>query len=30
MNYMMYNVFKFKESVDCDNLNIRCKKREKN
>ena len=28
MNYMMYNVIKFKESIDCDNLNIRCKKRE--
>lgn len=29
MNYLMYNVIKFKESIDCDNLNNRCKKREK-
>ena len=29
MNYVMYNVIKFKESIDCDNLNNRCKKREK-
>lgn len=29
MNYVMYNIIKFKESIDCDNLNNRCKKREK-
>ena len=27
MNYVMYNVIKFKESIDCDDLNNRCKKR---
>lgn len=29
MNYLMYNIIRFKESIDCDNLNIRCRKREK-
>lgn len=29
MNYLIYNVIRFKESIDCDNLNQRCKKREK-
>ena len=25
----MYNIIKIKESIDCDNLNYRCRKREK-
>lgn len=29
MKYLMYNIIKFKESIDCDNLNYRCRKREK-
>ena len=29
MNYLMYNIIKFNESIDSDNLNHRCRKREK-
>ena len=29
MKYVMYNINKFKESIECDNLNNKCKKREK-
>ena len=29
MNYLMYNIIKVKESINCNNLNIRCKKLEK-
>lgn len=29
MNYLMYNVIRFKESIDCDSLNNRCRKRKK-
>ena len=29
MKYVMYNISKFKESIECDNLNNKCKKREK-
>lgn len=29
MNYLMYNIIKVKESINCDNLNIRCRKLEK-
>lgn len=29
MNYLMYNIIKVKESINCDNLNLRCRKQEK-
>ena len=29
MNYLMYNIIRFKESINCDNLNYRCRKCEK-
>lgn len=29
MDYLMYNIIEFKESIECDNLNCRCRKREK-
>ena len=29
MDYLMYNIIEFKESIECDNLNYRCIKREK-
>ena len=27
MDYLMYNIIEFKESIECDNLNCRCRKR---
>ena len=27
MKYLMYNIIKFKESIDCDNLNYREKRK---
>lgn len=29
MNYLKYNIRKFRESINCDELNIRCRKRDK-
>lgn len=29
MNYLMYNIVKLKESMECEELNHRCRKREK-